>query len=296
MFKQLETRRQQFMLVAFLCSLFLVDSPVFASVSTTIDFNTLPNGNTAPHGLIINDQYASQGLTVSADNVGGGPDITVAFDTTLTSTRDPDLEDPFTTGNLAPTSDLGNVLIIQENNSGTGDGVADRPDDEGSRPAGSIFFDFAVPITEIGFDLIDIEATEVLGSYFASFFTSGDSMPFATVNFNEFLRENDRTDLTDDEENDAVNDDGFFSIQSEGDVKFTGDNSANRIDPITVEDLRMFTGNSSIEDFTRVVIRFGGSGAIDNLSFSSAALVPEAASLLTWVLLGVSACLSRKRA
>lgn len=270
--------------------------PCRASITSSVTFDTLPGGGSLPNGLIVNNQYAALGLSISARNAGGGPDLAVVLDTTLSGTADPDLEDPFTSGNLADCSgatllddavELGNVLIIQENSIGIGDGIANSPDDEGSRPAGSILLDFAAGITQIGFDLIDIEANEVLDSYFASFFSAGDSTPLATVNFNEFLKKEDRTDGL------GGVADGFFSDQSEGQVKFDGDNSANRIDPITAADLRSLTGNNAISAFSRVEIRFGGSGAIDNVVFSGE--MPELASFATWGVLAMFAGLVGRR-
>ena len=49
-----------------------------------IDFNSLV------HGEIVNSQFS--GLTISAVNVGGGPNLAVAFNSNLTGTQDPDLE------------------------------------------------------------------------------------------------------------------------------------------------------------------------------------------------------------
>ncbi len=244
-----------------------------ADASVTLDFNTLPGGGLIEHGRIINSQYfLSNGVTISGDNVGGGPDLVVAFDTSETGTRDPDLEDPFSGGNIDPQTFLGNVLIIQENSWGSADGIVNHPDDEGSRPAGSIFFDFTDPITEIGFDLLDVEGPDEYGSnsgYVASFFINNQEL--ARVGFNEFI------------------DSGSLFYDS---TVAYGNNSANRIQPITAAKLSTFA-NTVIEKFDRVEINFGGSAAIDNLVYTSFAppnqAIPEASSVLIWALLGLTA-------
>ncbi len=79
-----------------------------------IDFNSLL------HGQIVNTQFA--GVTISADNIGGGPDKAIIFDSRERGTEDSDLEGPggitaknWSGGNLPNTTVLGNMLIIAEN-------------------------------------------------------------------------------------------------------------------------------------------------------------------------------------
>ncbi len=188
------------------------------------------------HGRIVSNQFAAQGLTmITADNPNRSFDYAAIFDTTRTGTADPDLEDPWDGGNLASTTILRNVLIIAENNTGDGDGVLNNPDDEGSRPAGSITFQFASPLTYFGFDIIDLEGV-IQESSRLTFFSGATNL--GTVNFSQFVTNNGNP---------------FYDST----IVF-GDNSANRIQPINMADL----GAGS---FDRVVLRLGGSGAIDNL-------------------------------
>jgi len=88
-------------------------------------------------------------VAISATNLSYGPDYAVVFDSNLL--------------NLAPDTDLGFMLIIQENAWGCADGVCDLVDDEGSRPPGSIEFDFsgvgAGLFTTLQFDIVDVEST-----------------------------------------------------------------------------------------------------------------------------------------
>lgn len=198
------------------------------------------------HGDVVTNQYSgSLGVTISADNVNipGTPDQAMIFDSTRSGTLDPDLQDPWDGGNIPSNTILDNLLIIQELG-------ATLPDDEGRRPAGSLFFDFATPIYEFGFDLIDVEGPSEYGAdsgYFATFFMGGSEL--ARVGFGDFV------DST-----------SSFYIPT---VDY-GNNYANRIDPITAAAL-------GISQFDRVQINFGGSAAIDNIDFTP---VPEPATML----------------
>ncbi len=201
----------------------------------TLDFSGLV------HGEIVNSQFAGAGVTISAVNPNRSFDLAVAFDTTMTGTSDPDLEDPFETGNIDGSTFLGNVLILQENDTGIGDGIADDPDDEGSRPAGQLIFDFDTTIQSLGFDLVDLEGA-VSETSSIEFFLGGSSV--LSIDFSEFEAG------------------GAFDMGA-----VYGNNFLNRIDPITVSG-----------GFDRAVISLGGSAAVDNVSFAVPA--PGAAALL----------------
>ncbi len=125
------------------------------------------------HGEIVSGQFQlSDGVTISAINERQpGLDLVIAFDSHLGGTADPDLEDPWSGGNLPSTTFLGKLLILAENDTDhDGDGLIDSPDDEGGQPAGSITFAFDQLMTSFGFDLIDIEnATEPDAGYVALF-------------------------------------------------------------------------------------------------------------------------------
>jgi hypothetical protein len=198
------------------------------------------------HGEVVSDQFfADFGLTISARNDSQGPDKAVIFDSTMRGTPDLDLEFALDGGPL----DLFNLLIIQENNDGCdADGICDDPDDEGSRPAGALFFSFETDIVEFGFDLLDIEGPVEMGQViFRQGGTTGAVI--GSIDFEDFVG--------------AV----------------YGNNSANRISPI---DLLVEFGAAA----DTVELSFGGSGAVDNLVITFIP-EPTTAGLLGLGLLGL---------
>mgnify|MGYP003571184562 CR=1 FL=1 len=234
------------------CALAIAAGSASADVLETIDFGDLV------HGEIVSTQYqGSHGVTIDARNYSRNFDLAVAFDTHRTGTRDDDLEDPWSGGNLAGNTNLGNALILQENNYGIGDGIADRPDDEGSRPAGWIRFSFDEVKTGIGFDILDLESPDVEATSLKLYL---DGSLVASIDFADFI--NPGSDLYD------------------ASVSF-GNNSANRIGLISAADL-------GIAGFDTAKFKFGGSMAIDTIK-----TVPAPG---TFALLGLGgACVARRR-
>jgi hypothetical protein len=224
------------------------------------------------HGTIVNNQYQEDfGLTISAHNLQRQHNIAGIFDSTLTPTRDSDLEDPWSTGNIPTNTTLGKLLIIQENMIDSNeDGLLDYPDDEGRRPAGSLFFDFEDMITSFGFDLVDVETPEIGNDrgYVATFHNNG--VEVATVGFGDFI--------------DPLS--SFYDPT----INY-GDNSANKIAPITALQL-------GVDGFDFVEVNFGGSAAIDNIQFTphEPPNVEISEPSLLWLLLsGGIACLWWRR-
>ena len=219
-------------------------------------------------GTIIDNEYIGQGVTISVQRPDSpGPAVATLYDTGRTGEPDPDLQDPYDFGNLAPSGTGGNILIIPENDTDrNGDGLIDVPNDEGDRPAGQFTISFSTPITTFGFDLVDVDGPAEYNQnagYFASFYVNGNLE--ARVGFGSF-----------------VDPDSPFYDPT---VRF-GDNSANRIEPITARDLGM-------PYFDRVVLNFGGSGGTDNLIFTP---VPEpSTALVAGVLLPALSMLRRRR-
>lgn len=210
-----------------------------APTETLIDFEGLV------HGEIVNSQFSADGLQISAFNPNRDFDLAVAFDSTRHSTRDPDLEDPFTGGNLPKNTRLGNLLIIQENDE-IKDGIATLPDDEGSRPAGQIILNFDTPIETFGFDVVDLEDAVAEFSY-VDFFNDGQFV--GLVSFADFAPG------------------GAFDQGAQ-----FGDNSANRVAPIDI----VGTFGQSAD---RVILHAGGSMGFDNLVYR-AVPTPGTAALI----------------
>lgn len=234
-----------------ICVPLMVIGSSASGTTTTLDLNSLD------HGEIVNTQFT--GVTISAENVGGGPDLAIIFDSRETSTRDPDLEGPpnrsWALGNFDQYPDfdedtvLGNMLIIAENNEDVnGDDILDRPDDEGSRPAGTITFEFDTSISSFGFDLIDVEGPEEFGTsvsdagFFATFYSGSETQSV-----------------------------GFGDLIARDAAQF-GNNSANRIAPFTAAELGLAPA-----EFDRIDISLGGSAGITGINYTT---VPTPSALL----------------
>lgn len=191
------------------------------------------------------------GVTIAADNWHNDLDLAVVFDTTARRTADRDLEGfnargqgSWGGGNLAADcTNVGNVLIIQEQNRNTrivnkGRSV-NIADDEGRRPAGELYFSFDDAITSFGFDLIDVEGTSEFRQGSGFFATFTDLTTTVSVAFKDLINPVSK----------------FYDST----VKF-GDNSANRIQPITAAQL-------GLKAFKNVTINLGGSGAVGNINY-----------------------------
>ncbi len=207
------------------------------------------------HGEIITNQFADVGMSIEAENFQFAGAKPIAFDSNQLGTSDPDLQGPpWSKGNLDPTTNLGNLIIIPENMvDANGDGIVDDPDDEGARPAGDLKFTFSDVMTGFGFDIVDMEGP-VRELTTIEFLLFGSSV--ATVDFNDFVTPGST----------------FYDPT----VKF-GNNSANRISVMTADAL-------GIDGFTSVVIHVGGSAAYDNI-----VVVPAPASACVLALGGVLA-------
>jgi hypothetical protein len=199
-----------------------------ASVATadTLDFSDLM------HGEVVAEQYAGMGVHISAINPNRPIDIAMAFDTTLAGTLDPDLEDPFSMGNTDLNTPLGNILIISQNG---------QPNDEGSRPAGQLIFDYDMTVQSFGFHVVDLESETIEASSLEFYL---DGMLVETVDFEELLAG-------------GTHDNG---------VVF-GNNSINLIEEFSVAG-----------GFDQAVINLGGSMGFDNITYTVPA--PGALALL----------------
>ncbi|MCV2883459.1 PEP-CTERM sorting domain-containing protein [Aestuariibacter sp. AA17] len=223
----------------------------------TIDFDR----NDIHHGSVIANQYQDDyGVTIQANNYARHHNLAVAYDTRPDNplnagkpnwAYDRDLEGPsWGNSNLsqfgidASQHQTGNALVIQENNWGCSDGICDYPDDEGHYYGGTLSFSFNdFSISDFGFDLVDIQCDEI----FHSSVTFANAMESITYNFASFA---------------------YSPVHN----AVFGDNSLNRI----------LLSSIGI-DADKVIFRIAGSGAIDNIRFttdsSPATAVPEPATL-----------------
>lgn len=224
-----------------------------------LDFNGFTHGQ-----IMTNQLQASDGVTISANNPNRSFDIAAIFNTNFAgSTPDPDLVSPWDAGNLAPNTDLGNALILSQTSTLSAPGILAVPNDEGSRPAGELILDFDTQINSIGFDLIDVESITAEDGM-VMFYLNGVLLD--SIAFDEFVTAGQFFDPT---------------------VVF-GNNSANRISPISIGDLDP-SSRGTATGFDRVVFALGGSGAIDTIQF-----VPEPATLSLLALGGI-ALIRRRR-
>lgn len=206
------------------------------------------------HGEVVADQFATQGVLITAVNFHRPFDTAVVFNSRVIGSADPDLESTnIGLGNLDANL-LGNMLILQENDTGLDTGIASDPDDEAGRIAGKLIFDLDFNAVSFGFDIVDVDDV-VLEMSSVAFYSGG--VLVESVSFEDF-----------------VDDPGRATTG----VVF-GDASANRIDPFGV-------GQSRVESFDRVVLNLGGSMAVDNLRFSE---VPTPASAALLILGGLVA-------
>jgi len=223
----------------------------------TLDFENLS------HGDVVRNQFASSGVTISVSNPNESNDmfdLGVIFDAdplAYPGISDDDLQGPtWATGNLSLNTVLGKTLIIQENQSNRPLGsdfqtdssgqvvkITDpfKVDDEGKKPAGSIFFDFDAPISNFGFDLVDVEQGSADLAVVRFFSDSGSTISLLDLDFNTLMAMNN----------------GLL-----------GNNSINRIAPIDL---------TGLGDIRRAEIKLGGSGALDNIN---ANVIPEPGTAL----------------
>lgn len=216
-------------------------SPLFAlplffaaapAAALSIDFDSFGHGD-----IVANPLADHGGYTLVVENLHRSFDIGVAFDTGVSRSSDSDLEmgNAWSGGNLAPSTELGRILILQENDDCGALSCSD-PDDEGKRPAGKFTFLFDQTFQLFSFDLVDVEDASMEMGRITFFERTPGGVDIVTASF------------------------GFDEFLGLGQGVAYGDNTANRIDL------------GEVGDFNAVQIELGGSGGIDNLN---ATVVPE---------------------
>jgi hypothetical protein len=241
------------------CLLATAATSYAANATGTLTFNSFSTGQK------IDTEYVNEyGITISARNASGGPNVATLYNSGATTGTDANLMAPFDRGNLAGKS-LSKLLVIAANDTdANGDGKIDKPDDAG---AGSLIFDFTQPVMCFGFDLVNINGiTSTSGSkgYSVEFFNGSSKV--GQVGFDQFITKG-----------------GTFYDAS---IQY-GVNSANRVQPILAT---KFGGTQ----YTRAILNLGGPGAVDNVNWKDI-VVPEPTGIAL-LALGVPALLARRRA
>jgi hypothetical protein len=231
-----------------------------ANATGTLTFNSFSTGQR------IDTEYVGEyGVTISARNTAGGPNVATLYNSGVTTGTDSNLMAPFDRGNLAGKA-LSKLLIVAANDTdANGDGKIDKPDDAGS---GSLVFDFARPVMCFGFDLVNINGITTSSGdkgYSVEFFDG--SRKLGEVGFDQFITKNSP----------------FYDSS----IAY-GVNSANRVQPILAT---KFAGGTQ---YTRAVVNLGGAGALDDVNWKDIAPVPEPAGL-AFLALGIPAILARRR-
>jgi hypothetical protein len=223
-------------------------------------------------GTIIDSEYAPQ-LTVSAVNASSGPDVAVIFDTANPTGGDLDLGGPFGTNDsgLSNNYNPGNVLIIHETNNCNALTCED-PDDEGSRNAGAFYFDFASAITLESIDFFDIETGESAKKGWDKGLKKG---------WDKGLKKGIRNGIRlFDEDDHEILPNTFFVPDTGGDNMWA----------------QLLFG---VDGVKRIELNMGGSGAIDNITFTAAEMphlpVPAAVWLFGSGLIGLVGFARRKK-
>ena len=199
-----------------------------------IDFDSLQVGE------IVNEQFAGMGVHIEVINDRHTSiNLGIIFDSFGSSGHDRDLEGPPWSRGNASSDVFANLLIIAENDEDdNNDDLIDDPDDEAG--GGSIIFRFDIPMIEFGFSLIDIENSE--HGHGASVMFFNDEVFVGMVDFSDLVDSGS----------------AFFDPT----IVF-GNHSANHIQPMS-----FFNGIDPLE-FNEVRFVLQGSGAIDNIFFTT---------------------------
>ena len=208
----------------------LLWAPTSAS-ALTIDFDTFSHGDVFADPERTAPDYS---LIVDRRDAADGPGVIFDSNQMVTADQDLQYEGAWATGNIQ-NEDLGNLLIIQENNRACSPLVCDRPDD--ARRGGSFTFLLEEAYRIFEFVLVDIDLVE--------------NETMGSIRF--FFREDGQPDI-------EVASFGFESFIGTQGIDF-GERSANRID----------LGDIGA-DFNGFEIDLGGSGGIDDIRLQQ---VPE---------------------
>ena len=135
----------------------------------TIDFAGLP------HGTILGEQYASQGVHISGVGNNGGPDALIVFDTGAQQDHDPDLA--IDIGNIAIFALNTTDLTGPPNNEGPPDGLVDDPDENNLGGTATFAFDQDVSIGTVQW----IDKDHVVDNFIIAYDAAGTEIKRVSV-------------------------------------------------------------------------------------------------------------------
>ncbi len=200
------------------------------------------------HGTIINDQYADQGVKIRASNISNGPDLAVAYDTAERPSHWANNRDP----DLTRPWEGGNISDL-------------------NRDAGNVLIvqeNFWCDIDECLYP--DDEGSRSTASLFLDFDSIITSFSFDLIDVEQPEILGGKVVYRDSNQN--ILGETMFASLTEA---VWGDNSYNEIGIISL---------AALGAVQTLEFGFGGSGAIDNVSFSSVNAVPLPSSTILFLM------------
>lgn len=128
------------------------------AASILLDFENAPDGTPLVAGQIIDNQFASQGVTIQGVHPSD-PSLNLAVIQDSATTFELDQRTP----GFGPGNDTaqGNILIVPRDNvDADNDGLIDAPQSQSSNPGGRIFFFFDSIFTDASVTVIDDDLNE----------------------------------------------------------------------------------------------------------------------------------------
>jgi len=180
-------------------------------INNQVDFDIVPEGT-----IIDANNRLFNSLDIDVINLGVGPDVATLIDSNNIQSGEQNLQAPWHRGNIQ-NEDSGNILIIAANSIDQNqDNLIDAPLPENANPSGKITLNFDMPVYEFGWDIFNLEyGPEVQYSDVVFYDQHGRN---TTVPFESFI----------DPQSPFY--DASISL---------GSHSANRINPVKVEDLAL---------------------------------------------------------
>lgn len=171
-------------------------------------------------------------------NLGSGPDLATLIDSNDPLNGEQNLQSPWHRGNIKSVATDQLLVIAQNAIDSDANGLIDQPLPEDSTPGGMITLNFAMPVYSFGFDIFNLEyGPESEKTQITFYDRHGRS---TIVPFDSFTEEHS----------------SFYDST----IKL-GSNSANRIKPLTIEEL-------NLTEIIKVELTFSDSVAVSNFKWT----------------------------